>query len=148
MSVVVAGILTALLPPISLFGNVVPAAVVVAYGTAVGVFIDLDHFLIARFKTGDWDALRFCVANPGTAATDQSEIFDPGDVGVLSRLLSHVVIAGIAVPAIALASVPLAIVTGAVLYAHLLADLVWDISRLERHADAAGSVDDLVRIVR
>ncbi|ELY70055.1 hypothetical protein [Natrinema versiforme] len=148
MSVVVAGLLTASLAPISLFGYAVPAAIVVAYGTAVGVFIDLDHFLIARFKTGDWDAVRFCLANPGTAATDQSEIFDPGDVGVLSRLLSHVVIAGVVVPSIALASVPLAIVTGAVLYVHLLADLVWDIYLLEGHADAADSLAEFVRMVR
>jgi len=47
---------------------------------------------------------------------------------------------------IAIASVPLAIVTGAVLYAHLLADLVWDITLLEDHADAAASVDDLARM--
>jgi len=60
--------------------------------------------------------------------------------------LSHVVLTGIAVPVIAIASVPLAIVTGAVLYAHLLADLVWDITLLEDHADAAASVDDLARM--
>ncbi len=119
-----------------------------AYGTAVGVFIDLDHFLIARFKTGRWDAVRFCLSNPRAAVADQSEIFEPGDVGVLSRLLSHVVIGGVVVPAIAALSVPLAIVTGVVLYAHLLADLVWDIYLLERHADAAVSIDELVRMVR
>ncbi|MFB1064015.1 hypothetical protein [Natrinema sp. H-ect4] len=147
MSLVVAGVLTALLPSNTLFGHSVPAAAVVAYGTVVGVFIDLDHFLIARLKTGDWDAVRFCLTDPGAAVADQSEIFDPGDVGVLSRLLSHVVLTGIAVPVIAIASVPLAIVTGAVLYAHLLADLVWDITLLEDHADAATSVDDLARML-
>ncbi|SEQ41501.1 hypothetical protein [Natrinema salaciae] len=131
-----------------MFGTPVPAALVVAYGTAVGVFIDLDHFLIARFKTGHWDAVRFCLSHPATAVGDQSAIFEPGDVGVLSRLLSHVVIGGVAVPVLAALSVPLAIVTGAVLYAHLLADLVWDIALLEKQADAADSVDDLVRTVR
>jgi hypothetical protein len=143
VSVVIAGILAGLLPPISLFGSPVSDALVVAYGTAIGVFIDLDHFLIARFKTGSWDAVQFCLANPRAAAADQSTIFDPGDVGVLSRLLSHVVIGGLAVPLLALLSVPLAIVTGTVLYAHLLADLVWDISLLERHAETAASTDDL-----
>ncbi|WP_425495365.1 hypothetical protein [Natrinema halophilum] len=126
----------------------VPAVAVVAYGTAVGVFIDLDHFLIARFKTGRWDAVRFCLTNPGAAVRDQSLIFEPGDVGVLSRLLSHVVIGGAIVPLIAFASVPLAILTGVVLYAHLLADLVWDIYLLEHHADAAASMADLVRTLR
>nr|WP_255682011.1 hypothetical protein [Natrinema sp. SYSU A 869] len=136
------------MPPVSLFGDTIPAAVVIAYGTAVGVFIDLDHFLIARFKTGRWDAVRFCLSNPRAAVADQSEIFEPGDVGVLSRLLSHVVIGGIVVPVIAAVSVPLAIVTGAVLYAHLLADLVWDIYLLEQHADVAVSTDDLVQMIR
>ncbi len=120
---------------------------VVAYGTAVGVCIDLDHFLIARAKTGGWDAVRFCLANPGAAVADQSRIFEPGDVGVLSRLTSHVVIAGVVVPALALVSVPLAILTGAVLYAHLLADLLWDIYLLPEHAEAADSIDDLARML-
>ncbi|QLK25357.1 hypothetical protein HYG81_14880 [Natrinema zhouii] len=148
MSFVVAGGLTALLPSVTLYGYSVPAVAVVGYGTAVGVFIDLDHFLIARFKTGNWDAVRFCLSNPGAAVGDQSEIFEPGDVGVLSRLLSHVVIGGIVVPVLALLSVPLAIVTGVVLYAHLLADLVWDIALLEDHVETAGSTADLVRTLR
>ena len=139
--------LTALLPPVSLLGAPIPAAAVVAYGTAVGVCIDFDHFLIARLKTGDWDAVGFCLSNPRAAVADQSAIFDPGDVGVLSRLLSHVVIAGLAVSALALVSAPLAIITGAVLYAHLLADLVWDCHLLESQADAADSIDELARTI-
>ncbi|WP_408960075.1 hypothetical protein [Natrinema sp. 74] len=139
--------LASLLSPVTLAGYSIPTAVVVAYGTAVGVFIDLDHFLIARRKTGDWTAVRFCLANPGAAIGDQSRIFEPGDVGVLSRLLSHVVIAGVVVPALTLVSVPLAVLTGAVLYAHLLADLVWDLQLLPEHADAATSIDDLERML-
>ncbi len=137
--------MTVLLPPVTLLGVRIPTAAVVAYGTAVGVCIDVDHFLIARLKTGDWAAARFCLSNPRAAVVDQSAIFEPGDVGVLSRLTSHVVIAGIAVPLVALASVPLAVVTGAVLYAHLLADLVWDRYLLAAHADAADSTDELAR---
>ncbi len=141
-------VLIVLLPPITLFGYSIPAVVVIAYGTAVGVIIDLDHFLIARVKTGSWEAVRFCLSNPTATIADQSRIFEPGDVGVFSRLLSHIVIGGVAVPVIALASVPLAILTGVVLYVHLLADLVWDITLLEDHAAAAGSVDDFVRTLR
>ncbi|ELY74525.1 hypothetical protein [Natrinema pallidum] len=140
--------LVVLLPPVSVLGHSIPSAAVVAYGTAVGVCIDFDHVLIARFKTGRWDAVRFCLSNPRAAVTDQSEIFEPGDVGVLSRLLSHVVIAGVVVPATAAVSLPLAIVTGVVLYTHLLTDLVWDIHLLEAHADRAVSTDDLVRRLR
>ncbi|WP_455448885.1 hypothetical protein [Natrinema thermotolerans] len=147
ISFVVAGVLAVLLPPVTLLGTPIPTPAVVAYGTAAGVCIDFDHFLIARLKTGRWDALRFCLTHPRATITDQSEIFDPGDVGVLSRLLSHVVIAGVVVPALALASVSLAVVTAGVLYAHLLADLVWDRHLLESHADAADSIDELVRTI-
>ncbi|WP_254767811.1 hypothetical protein [Salinilacihabitans rarus] len=112
-----------------------PAAVVVAYATAVGVLIDLDHFVIARLKTGRWDAVRFCLHNPAAAVADQGRIFDRGEVGVLPRLLSHLLVGGVAVPALALASVPLAVVTGAVLYVHVLTDVGWDIRQFDRGAE-------------
>ena len=134
------------LSPVTAFGRPVPAPVVVAYGTAVGVLVDLDHFLIARLKTGRWDAVRFCLANPIAALADQRRIFDRGDVGVLSRLLSHLLLAGIVVPLVAVASVSLAIVTGVVLYVHLVTDVVWDIYRLDRYADA--TTDELVSELR
>nr|WP_306060071.1 hypothetical protein [Natronococcus sp. AD5] len=128
--------------PVEVGGLTVPAPVVVAYGTAVGVFIDLDHFVIARFKTGTWDPLRFSLVNPFAAFTDQDRIFDRGDVGALTRLLSHLMLTGILVPALALASVSLAVITAVVLYAHVVADVAWDVRRLER-TDV--SADDLIR---
>jgi len=92
VSLVVAGVLTALLPSITLLGQSVPPRPSSPTPPQSVSLIDLDHFLIARLKTGNWDAVRFCLTDPGAAVTDQSEIFDPGDVGVLSRLLSHVVL--------------------------------------------------------
>ncbi|MFC4249302.1 hypothetical protein ACFOZ7_20620 [Natribaculum luteum] len=118
--------------PIALFGYEVPAFFLVAYAVAAGVLIDLDHFVIARIKTGSWDALRFCLENPRTALVDQDGIFERGDVGVLSRLLSHLVIVGVLAPVLALESTELAVLTAAVLYAHLVSDVVWDISQLRR----------------
>ncbi|WP_114575579.1 hypothetical protein [Saliphagus sp. LR7] len=115
------------LPPVSLFGAAVPPAVLVLYAVAAGVLIDLDHFLIARLRTGGWDALETCLASPRIALSDQGEIFAPGDVGVLSRLLSHHLIGGLAVAALVLASRPLAVLTAVVLYAHVVSDLVWDV---------------------
>ncbi|WP_341850638.1 hypothetical protein [Natronococcus wangiae] len=106
------------------------------------MFIDLDHFVIARFKTGTWDPLRFSLVNPFAAFTDQDRIFDRGDVGALTRLLSHLMLTGILVPALALASVSLAVITAVVLYAHVVADVAWDVRRLER-TDV--SADDLIR---
>ncbi|WP_265112423.1 hypothetical protein [Halosolutus halophilus] len=134
------------LPPITVAGTPLPALLVVAYGTAVGVLVDLDHFLIARFKTGTWNAVRFCLSNPAAVVADQRRIFDRGDVGVLSRLLSHLVIAGLVVPGLAVASVPLAVLTAVVLYVHLVSDLAWDIWRFDQYADV--SRDELVQELR
>ncbi|WP_228546300.1 hypothetical protein [Halegenticoccus tardaugens] len=61
----------------------------------------------------------------------QDDIFEEGEVGTLRRLLSHVVIGGVAVLALSLSSPFLALLTAVTLYAHLLADLVWDV-HLER----------------
>lgn len=112
------------------------------------MFIDVDHLLIARAKTGNWDAVRFCLSNPAAAVADQSRIFDHGDVGVLSRLLSHLLIIGVVVPGLALASLDLAIVTGVVLYVHIVCDVVWDRWRLEDHAAASASINEFVRELR
>ncbi len=112
------------------------------------MFIDVDHLLIARAKTGNWDAVRFCLSNPVAAVADQSRIFDHGDVGVLSRLLSHLLIIGVVVPGLALASLDLAIVTGVVLYVHIVCDVVWDRWRLEDHAAESASINELVRELR
>lgn len=112
------------------------------------MFIDVDHLLIARVKTGTWDALRFCLSNPLAAVADQSRIFDHGDVGILSRLLSHLLIIGVVVPILALASLPLAVVTGVVLYVHLVCDVVWDRWQLEQDTNEFDSVDELVRGLR
>lgn len=119
-----------MLEPVEVGSTTVPGLAVIVYGTALGVFIDLDHFLIARFKTGSWNALRFCLVNPLAAFTDQDRIFSRGDVGALTRLLSHLLLTGILVPALALTSLPLGIVTAAVLYAHIVTDVAWDIQRL------------------
>ncbi|AXR78610.1 hypothetical protein [Natrarchaeobaculum sulfurireducens] len=136
------------MPTVTLSGVAIPAIAVVVYGVAVGVFIDLDHFLIARLKTGRWDAVRRCVRDPVIAVADQGQIFERGDVGVLSRLLSHLLVIGVAVPAIALLSLPLAVVTAAVLYAHIVCDVLWDIWRLDQHTDVAASEDDLMQVFR
>ncbi|WP_224336090.1 hypothetical protein [Haloprofundus halobius] len=100
---------------------------VLAYSAVVGVGIDFDHFLVARINTGGWRAARECLRNPMRVFAGQDDIFEHGEVGTLRRLLSHVVIVGVAVPLLALASPPLALLTAVVLYGHLLSDLVWDV---------------------
>ncbi|MFC4357780.1 hypothetical protein ACFO0N_07445 [Halobium salinum] len=93
----------------------------------VGVGIDFDHFLVAGINTGDWEAIRRCVRDPRIVFLDQGEIFEEGEVGVVRRLLSHVVIGGLLVGALAAVAPFLAAFVALVLYFHLLADLVWDV---------------------
>jgi hypothetical protein len=107
--------------------SVVHPLVVVGYATALGVLIDLDHFLWARYNTGDWAALRYVLTSPVAAVTDQRSIFREEDLNRLERLLSHVVIAGVAVPLTWWVDPDLGLVTGLTLYAHVLADLVQDV---------------------
>lgn len=100
---------------------------VVSVGAGVGV--DLDHFAVARYNTGEWRALRGCLRDPTIVFVAQDEIFRPGEVGPLHRLLSHVFVGGVAVLAVAAVSTPWALVVLAALYTHLLSDLLWDVSR-------------------
>ncbi|WP_199174906.1 hypothetical protein [Halegenticoccus soli] len=104
-----------------------PAWFVVAYAAAVGVGIDFDHFLVARLNTGSWRAASGCLRDPRRVFAGQDDIFEAGEVGTLRRLLSHVIIAGIAVPLVYALSPVLALLTALSLYAHLLSDLVWDV---------------------
>ncbi|MCU4718336.1 hypothetical protein [Halapricum hydrolyticum] len=107
--------------------TVVHPAFVVGYATAIGVLVDLDHFLWARYNTGDWRALRYVLTNPVAALADQQSIFREHDLERLERLLSHVVIVGIAVPLTWWVEPDLGLVTGVTLYAHVLADLIEDV---------------------
>ena len=107
-----------------------PAVGVVAYAVVLGVAIDFDHFLVARYNTGSWRALRACLSDPRRVFLAQGEIFDAGEVWPLERLLSHAVLAGVLVAGLLAAGlVGLAVVSAVVLYVHVLADLVWDVAR-------------------
>lgn len=107
--------------------------VIVAYTTAIGVGIDVDHFLIARYNTGEWRALEYLLSNPRRALADQSTIFDPEEIDAFERLLSHAVVVGVAVPATWLVDPALGLATGVTLYGHVLADLVADVRQFEAH---------------
>jgi hypothetical protein len=100
--------------------------VAVALALVAGVGIDFDHFLVARVTTGEWRALRRCLANPRLVVLEQDEIFAPDAITELQRLLSHVLVIGVVVPVAAVVDPALAVFVAAVLYVHLLADLVWD----------------------
>lgn len=115
-----------------------PAAATVGYAAVLGVAIDLDHFLLARLNTGNWDALLGVVRNPRRAFLDQENIFEGGtDVTKLQRLLSHVVIAGLLVAVLYPLSPYVAVLSAVVLYFHVLGDLGRDVYD-ERVAEAGG----------
>ena len=98
----------------------------VAYVSFVGVFIDLDHFVIARFRTGSWQSLQYCLRNPRQALLVQDGIFESGDVG-LFRWLSHVLLGGAIVLVTAAVSPFVALATAVVLYVHVVSDLAYAI---------------------
>lgn len=133
VSLVVAGLLVALgeLP-----GH---PAVVTAVVVAVGVGIDVDHFLVAWLHTGSTKNVRRALANPLIVVFDQRAIFDEDDLSELQRLLSHAVIAGLAVGGlVAVGATGWATVVGVSLYAHVLADLVADVRNEAAKREAGG----------
>ncbi len=97
-----------------------------AYGLGLGVLIDLDHFVLARLRVGDWRHLVTCLRNPKRVFTDQEHLFD-GTGGMASlRVLSHVLVGGVLVTLARRVSRPVGTLTAAVLYMHVLADLLRD----------------------
>ena len=94
-----------------------------AYGVFLSVFIDLDHFVIARRKAGDWSHLRAAVTNPVWAFTEQDEVF-PDLRFPVERLLSHAVIGGVLTLLWLPASAAVAAFTAVIVYAHVVADML------------------------
>ena len=106
----------------------VEAALLVAYGLALSVFVDLDHFLVARYHAGDWSHLRRCLADPVFAFTSQEQVFEGVDTRALEvqRLLSHLLLGGALICGMALVRPVYATFTAGVLYVHVVADVLRD----------------------
>ncbi|WP_227131546.1 hypothetical protein [Halorubellus salinus] len=106
----------------------------VAYAVVLGVGVDLDHFLVARYRTGNWRALRACLTDPRRVFLAQDEIFDPGEVWPLERLLSHALVGTALVGGLFAAGLTgPAVVSAVVLHVHVVADLLWDVARQESY---------------
>ncbi|PSQ21909.1 hypothetical protein BRD01_10720 [Halobacteriales archaeon QS_8_65_32] len=101
-------------------------AILGAYGLGLGVFIDLDHFLIARVYAGDWHHLTGALRNPIAAFSEQEGIFDDIRDMMYERLLTHVLVGGVLIGLAEGLSRPLAVVTAVVLHCHLLCDFLRD----------------------
>lgn len=103
----------------------VVGAAALAYGVGLSVFVDLDHFLVARVRTGDWSRLRRALADPVWAFTDQEAVFAGLDIA-RERLFSHVAVGNVLVAGLAAVSTGAAALTAVVLGAHVACDLLRD----------------------
>lgn len=98
----------------------------VAYLTALGTFVDLDHYVIARIRRGSWEPLRRSLGDPRMALFDQDAIFEDGDVGQWARLASHVLLTVALAGLLVSVSRPLAVASVTVLAIHIGCDIAWD----------------------
>ena len=108
------------------------AIALTAYAAVLGTAIDLDHFVIARLRAGDWRHLRYVLAHPRAGLLEQDRIFSDGDVGAQSRLLSHALLGGALVAGLAFVAPFLALFSGLVVYVHVVCDLVAGVQQYER----------------
>lgn len=97
-------------------------------GVLFSVFVDLDHFVIARAMQGDWTNLQRAVSNPRVGLIDQEQVFADTDETRLRqyRLLSHLLVGGVVVGVCSVVDPRLAVFVAVLLYAHVVADLVRD----------------------
>ena len=99
------------------------------YGVALSVLVDLDHFVIARARTGDWSHLRAVLADPRNGIRGQKWVFADVEGMARQRLASHLVIGTVLVTGLRRRSPLLAAYTGVVLAAHVVCDLLRDSGR-------------------
>jgi hypothetical protein len=111
-----------LVSPLKLAGLVV-------YGVALSVFVDLDHFVIARARTGDWSHLRAVLADPRNGIRGQEWVFADVEGMARQRLASHLILGALLVTGLRRRSPLLAAYTGIVLAAHVICDLLRDSGR-------------------
>lgn len=125
LGAVTAGALVVALPGIA---APLEALALFAYGLVLSVFVDLDHFLLARYHAGDWSHFRRCVTDPTFAFTQQERVFDGVDTRALEthRLLSHALVGGVLVAGTFLLAPTYAVFTAMILYVHVVADLLRD----------------------
>jgi hypothetical protein len=125
LGAIASGLLVVALPEV---GFPMEALALFAYGVLLSVFIDLDHFVVARYHAGDWSHFRRCATDPKFAFTQQEAVFDGVDTRTLEthRLLTHVLLGGALVGGLALVAPVYGVFTTVVLYVHVVADLLRD----------------------
>lgn len=108
-------------------------ALIWIYIVLLGTVIDVDHFLIARFNSGNWKHLVESVRNPSQLFFDQTAIFEPGALYRDQRLLTHHLLLGFATGITWFISPFLSFASAAAIYIHILADLYSDVQTREEY---------------
>lgn len=119
--------ISALLSPIAvaaIFGvsNPLSFLILAIYGLALGVLIDMDHFLWARYNHGHWDHLKDALKAPKETMKNNAQVME-GALGEKQRYTSHFVILVLGT-GLAYAGGPnLAALTLVMLSSHILSDI-------------------------
>ncbi|MDY6773589.1 MAG: hypothetical protein SVS85_00185 [Candidatus Nanohaloarchaea archaeon] len=95
---------------------------------AAGVLIDLDHFLLARWKTGSWEQLFKALESPYRTFTDEDSVMGEDMGGTVSpgdRIVSHLTVLML-VLALYLFQPRLSLLLVYTVSLHILADLFQD----------------------
>ncbi len=119
--------ISAILSPVAvatIFGtqDILSFGLLAVYGLAIGVLIDLDHFLWARYNHGHWDHLKDALRAPKTTMKENAEIMD-GALGEAQRYTSHFVILVLGTGLAYFAGPQLAALTLIMLSSHILSDV-------------------------
>ncbi|WP_414836580.1 hypothetical protein [Candidatus Nanohalococcus occultus] len=93
------------------------------FGFFLGVFIDLDHFLVQRLRDGNWNHLKTAFSDVRTITTDNGAALEDR-IPNWSRYLSHFAILATAPVLFAAFSFRLAALTYTMLGAHIFCDIV------------------------
>ena len=101
-------------------------AALVCYGVGLSVFVDLDHFVLARLRSGDWAHLRAVLRDPQNAIRGQEWIFADLEDFPRERLLSHALITVVLVSGLWFVDETIAAFTALVLVVHVGCDLLRD----------------------
>lgn len=115
---------------------------VLGLAAVIGVFIDLDHFLLARLARGDWRSTTRALRNPRLLLLDQTALFEEDTFWARQRLLSHAIVGSTIVGLLLGIATWLAVIAAVTLWVHIVADLIWDNYHRERdfrrHARSLG----------
>jgi hypothetical protein len=90
-------------------------------GIAVGTLIDLDHFVLERYRSGTWSELKKAIENPQEIITDNASVRDPA-ITSKDRYISHLMILW-AAQFLLFFSAELGLFTVSMIGIHILSDL-------------------------